>query len=203
MGRITGGHVSDTTLTFAIEPLTAAARHQRAGLSELLTDAVAAGASVGFIHPLPVEEAHHYWDEVLAEVEAGQRLLLIARDGDRIVGSVQLALPRKPNASHRAEVQKLLVHTSARRQGLGLALMQAVADAAETRGRHLLVLDTRAGDPACRLYEQLGYIRAGVIPGYSRSSSGRLDGSAFYHRDLRDCDEHMLGDTDVFTREFP
>jgi GNAT superfamily N-acetyltransferase len=50
-----------------------------------------------------------------------------------------------PNASHRAEVQKLLVLRSWRRQGIGLALMTAIEQAARQTGRSLLVLDTRLG----------------------------------------------------------
>jgi acetyltransferase len=176
---------------------------RRAGLVDLLRDAVAGGASVGFLDPLPEADAVAYWEQVFADADAGRRLLFVARDGNRVLGSVQLFLPRQPNAAHRAEVEKLLVHTAARRRGLGRALMLAAEDAAAALGRHLLVLDTRAGDPAGRLYEHLGYVRAGVIPGYARSSSGRLHGTAIYYRDLRHSDARVLGETDAHRGDFP
>ncbi|HJZ94561.1 MAG TPA: GNAT family N-acetyltransferase [Gemmataceae bacterium] len=179
------------------------ARQLLPGLTDLLIDAVADGASVGFLHPLSAAEAAAYWAEVCAEMERGGRLLFAARDGDRVLGCVQLALADRPNAAHRAEVQKLLVHTAVRRRGLGAALMFALEEEAAARGRHLLVLDTRAGDAAGRLYEKLGYVRAGVIPGYARSSSGRLHGTAMYYRDLRDADAHLFGDTDARPRWGP
>ncbi|MBO0698628.1 MAG: GNAT family N-acetyltransferase [Zavarzinella sp.] len=175
----------------------------RTGLVALLRDAVADGASVGFLHPVPEPDAIAYWEQVFADADAGRRLLIVARDGDRLLGSVQLSLPRQPNAAHRAEVEKLLVHTGSRRRGLGRALMLATEDAAAALGRHLLVLDTRAGDPAGRLYEQLGYVRAGVIPGYARASSGRLHGTAIYYHDLRHSDAHMLGESDARRRDLP
>jgi acetyltransferase len=187
-----------------VDQLAAAeARALRAGFVELLRDAVAGGASVGFLDPLPDDEAAAYWDSVFAEVAAGTRLLFALADGDRVLGSVQLAIPWKPNARHRAEVQKLLVHTSARRQGLGTVLMRKAEDVAVGLGRTLLILDTRAGDGAGRLYEKLGYVRAGVIPGYALSPAGRPQATAFYYRNLRDHDGHMLGESDTPPREFP
>ncbi|HKB02713.1 MAG TPA: GNAT family N-acetyltransferase [Gemmataceae bacterium] len=191
-------------MTIAIDQLDApAAASLRPGLTDLLVDAVADGASVGFLHPLSPADADAYWSEVFNELAAGRRLLFVARDGNRVMGSVQLDIPARPNAAHRAEVQKLLVHTTARRRGLGTMLMSALEEAAAARGRYLLVLDTRAGDAAGRLYEKLGYVRAGVIPGYARSSSGRLHGTAIYYRDLRDTDAHLLGDTDAAPRWDP
>jgi ribosomal protein S18 acetylase RimI-like enzyme len=195
--------MTETGLMIDVEPLAGtAARGLRAGFVELLRDVVAGGASVGFLDPLPDDEAAAYWDGVFAEVDAGSRLLFAVRDGGRVLGSVQLAIPWKPNARHRAEVEKLLVHTSARRQGLGTALMRHLEDVAAARGRTLLVLDTRAGDVAGRLYERLGYVRAGVIPGYALSPTGRPQASAFYYRDLRDNDGHLLGESDSPPRDF-
>jgi ribosomal protein S18 acetylase RimI-like enzyme len=178
------------------------ARALRAGFVELLRDAVAGGASVGFLDPLSDDAAAAYWDGVFAEVEAGDRLLFGIRDGAEVLGSVQLAIPAKPNARHRVAVEKLLVHSTVRRRGLGTALMRAAEDTAARLGRHLLVLDTEAGDRAGRLYERLGYVRAGVIPGYALSPSGRPLGGAFYYRNLRDNDAHMLGESDTPPRDF-
>jgi acetyltransferase len=178
------------------------ARALRASFVELLLDAVNSGASVGFLEPLPDDEAAAYWDGVFADIEVGSRLLLVVRDDQRILGSVQIAIPDKPNARHRAAVEKLLVHTSARRQGLGTLLLTAAENAAIQLGRTLLVLDTRAGDPAGRLYEKLGYVRIGVIPGYALAPTGRPQAAAFYYRDLRDSDPHMLGESDTPLRDF-
>ena len=87
-------------------------------LIEQLRDVVDGGAAVGFLPPLSEAEARSYWAGVVAEVERGSRVLLAARQGDDVVGSVQLELSARPNGRHRAEVQKLLVHTRARGQGI-------------------------------------------------------------------------------------
>ena len=107
-------------------------------LIHLLQDTVSSGASVGFLPPLSAEDAQQYWSTVFQEVAQGTSVLLVARDEDRIVGSVQLALALKPNARHRAEVQKLFVLSSQRRRGIGRALMQAVERVALSSGRTLL-----------------------------------------------------------------
>ncbi len=195
--------MTDVAVIPQVESLTGrTARGLHAGLVELLRDAVAGGASVGFLNPFTEAAAGAYWDGVFEEADAGDRLLFVAREGDEVLGSVQLAIPPKPNARHRASMEKLLVHTRARRRGLGTALMRAAEEAAIRLGRPLLVLDTRAGDPAGRLYERLGYVRAGVIPGYALSPAGRPQAAAFYYRDLRDHDAHMLGESDTPPRDF-
>lgn len=153
-------------------------------LVALLQDAVDSGASVGFLPALSRKTALDYWLTVFADVEAGRRLLLGALDGMQLVGSVQLALATKPNALHRAEVQRLLVHRSVRRHGIGERLMRELERLARERSRTLLVLDTRQGDPSELLYQKLGYTRAGVIPGYALSANGELDATAFYYRRL-------------------
>ncbi|MFN8493265.1 MAG: GNAT family N-acetyltransferase [Caldilineaceae bacterium] len=151
-------------------------------LIELLQNVVDDGASIGFIAPLSREEAHAYWTKIIGDLDGGNRLLFVATENDQILGSVQLALEPRKNGEHRAEVQKLMVHTQARNRGLGRRLMQAVEDAARAANRSLIVLDTRRGDVADQLYQKIGYIQAGIIPRYALSSSGTFDDTVFYYR---------------------
>ncbi|HYD99961.1 MAG TPA: GNAT family N-acetyltransferase [Alphaproteobacteria bacterium] len=160
----------------------AAAAHLPA-LIDLLADAVASGASVGFLAPLDPGEAEAYWRGVLARL-GDDLVLLAAFDGGRPVGSVQLELVGKANGRHRAEIAKLLVHRDARRRGLGAALMAAAVEAARARGRSLLVLDTRTGDAAERLYLRLGWTKAGTIPNFARSSDGPLAATSLFYLEL-------------------
>jgi ribosomal protein S18 acetylase RimI-like enzyme len=167
-----------------IESLTAeAVRRERAALVALLRNVVDDGASVGFLPPLGAEEAGRYWDGVATAVGEGGRLLWLARaPGEGVVGTVQLDLEKRANGDHRAELMKLMVHTRARRRGLGRALMIAAEAEARRRGRTTLVLDTRRGDPSELLYRSLGWEFAGSIPRYARSAGGALDANAIYYR---------------------
>ena len=151
-------------------------------LSRLLEDAVADGASVGFIHPMKKGEALAYWKSIIPPIRAGAKVLFGAKAGGTLLGSAQLELAQGTNGQHRAEVSKLMVLKSARRRGIGRALMLAVEAEAQRIGRTTLVLDTREGDPSEALCRSLGWQHAGVIPAYARSSNGVLDANTFYYK---------------------
>jgi GNAT superfamily N-acetyltransferase len=140
-------------------------------LAELLVACVAAGASVGFLRPLARGTAESFWRKALADPEA---LTLVARDGERVVGTVRLLPASQQNGQHRAEVAKLLVHPDARGRGLAAALMAALDDAALARGRTTLVLDTETGCQAEHLYERWGWSRVGEIPAFALTCDGDL-----------------------------
>ena len=125
----------------ALDAAAAASAERR--LAEILVACVAAGASVSFLQPLSPEAARAYWRKVAAEVAAGTRVLLAAWAEGALVGTVQLDLGTPPNQPHRADVAKLLIDPSARRQGIGRALMRRAEQLAQRVGRSLLVLDTR------------------------------------------------------------
>jgi GNAT superfamily N-acetyltransferase len=151
-------------------------------LVALLQDSVHNGSSVGFLPPLASEAAEEYWLETLSEVSEGKRVLLVSSEGAEVTGTAQLALVGKQNGLHRAEVQKVLVHTRFRRRGVARALMGAVEEAARAAGRTLLVLDTEQGCPAERLYEKCGYARAGVIPRYALNTEGSLISTVVFYK---------------------
>lgn len=153
-------------------------------LADVLIDCVAGGASVGFMNPLPGARAAAFWRQVAAEVSAGHRALLIAEDAQGVCGTVQLILEQPDNQPHRADLVKMLVHTRARRQGLGEALMRAAEPLAVQCGKSLLVLDAVSGGPATRLYERLGWTRVGEVPGFALLPDGGLCATTYYYRQL-------------------
>lgn len=152
-------------------------------LAGLLIDCVEGGASVSFMHPLPMARALAFWRGVADSAARGERALLVAEDAAGIVGTVQVVLDQPDNQPHRADVAKMLVHRRARRQGLGEALMQAAEQVARECGKTLLVLDT-ASDDAERLYARLGWQRCGVIPGYALFPNGEMCDTTYLYRVL-------------------
>jgi GNAT superfamily N-acetyltransferase len=152
-----------------------------AGLAALLVDAVRGGASVSFLGDLDRATADRWWRDTLAEFGPRDRIL-IARDGDRIVGTVQVRACWQPNQQFRGEIMKLLVHEIARGRGLAGALMRRIEVEAIAVGLSLLVLDTNAGTTADRLYQRLGWTRLGVIPGYCLLNDGTPGGAAFFYK---------------------
>ena len=156
-----------------------------AQLGAVLLDCVEGGASVNFVWPLTAAEARAFWERLAPEVEAGTRLLLVAEDAGRIVGTVNLALRWQPNQPHHADVTKLLVARSARRNGVGAELMRSLERVALEAGRTLLTLDTEAGSSGERLYERLGWVRLGMIPNYALGTYGGLCGATFFYKTLQ------------------
>jgi acetyltransferase len=95
-----------------------------------------------------------------------------------------LALCLKANGLNRAEVQKLLVHSEARRRGLGQQLMAALELSARQYKRGLLYLDTEAGSGAEAFYQSLRYTKIGELPNYCQSPDGRYTPTAIYFKTL-------------------
>ncbi|PHM69149.1 GNAT family N-acetyltransferase [Xenorhabdus kozodoii] len=155
---------------------------KRDQLIHLLHDCVESHASIGFIAPLEENEAEQYWRDVEADLTSGHRLLLIALDGENIAGSVQLSLCKKKNGPHRADVEKLMVHTAYRQRGIGRKLMNELERLAKQYRRHLLVLDTRTHDPASALYRKCGFIEVGQIPNFVIDANGEFSGTTYFYK---------------------
>jgi GNAT superfamily N-acetyltransferase len=156
----------------------------RARLGEILVDSVEHGASVGFLAPLDPVDADAYWRRIERAVAEGRCVLFAAAaDGDDVAGTVQLDVDTMPNQPHRATVSKLLVHSAARRRGVGEALMAGLERTALDAGRWLLTLDTATED-AARLYRRMGWSRAGAIPNYALNPDSTLTETVFYWKQL-------------------
>ncbi|MFF8926343.1 GNAT family N-acetyltransferase [Streptomyces longwoodensis] len=153
-------------------------------LADLLVDTVAGGASVGFLAPLDRDGAVAWWTERAAAAADGRLAVWAAYDGDRVVGTVGLALPDKPNSRHRAELVKLMVHRDARGRGLGRRLLAVAEESAAADGFTLLHLDTETDSPAEHLYRGAGWTRAGVIPDYAAAPDGVLRPTTLYYKRL-------------------
>jgi len=154
------------------------------GLTDVLLDCVAGGASVSFMADLTRAEAEDFWRATIADMKTGVQHLFAAFNGKRLTGTVLLQPCWKPNQPHRADVAKLLVHRAARRGGTASRLMDALEERARALGFTLLTLDTETGSAAEPFYARRGYVRVGDIPGYALSPDGRLCGTTFYYKRL-------------------
>jgi GNAT superfamily N-acetyltransferase len=171
----------------AIRNLTASeAREHVAALADVLLDCVAGGASVSFMASLTPADAKTFFENTALQVERGERILLAAFDHQHLIGTVQVILAMPPNQPHRAKIAKLLVHRSARGQGIGQLLMKEAESAARRAGKTLLVLDTATGGDAERLYHRSGWTRAGVIPNYARFPDGSPGDTTIFWKDISD-----------------
>ncbi|BFV56189.1 GNAT family N-acetyltransferase [Kitasatospora sp. CMC57] len=154
-----------------------------AGLGELLTDAVADGASVGFLAGYSADQGARWWRGLEEPVKEGQLLLWAALDGPRVLGTVQLRLTSYPNGRHRADLAKLLVHREARGRGLGRRLLELAEQGAAEHGVTLL-LDTQTDSPAEQLYRTAGWTAFGTVPDHAADPAGVLRPTTFFHKAL-------------------
>ena len=150
------------------------------GLSSLLTDVVAHGGSVGFMHPVGEDVALAFWSSSLAAAARGERVVLGAWDGALLVGTVTLLLTMPPNQQHRGELAKLMTRVGYRGRGVAAALVREAEREAVAAGKSLLVLDTAVDGGAAGLYEGLGFVLAGIIPDYALKPHGGLTATAIY-----------------------
>jgi GNAT superfamily N-acetyltransferase len=161
------------------------AQVRRSALVDLLVDSVESGASVGFVWPMTRAKAETWWEDTLASHARGERLIFTVEAQGRLDGTVQLIPVAKENQAFRADLAKLLVRRSARRQGLGAMLTRAAEAEARRIGRTLLTLDTETGSAAERLYAQLGWTKYGEVPAYATSPDNRSrDAVSFYYKTL-------------------
>ena len=151
---------------------------------EMLKVTVDNGASIGWLAPLSEADAKDYWLSVQSQVEAGNKIVLVAQRDEHVIGAVQIALEARKNGDHRGEVQKLMVHMNYRKQGIARQLMEEIDTSARAAKRSLLVLDVRKGDPAETLYQKMGFIHAGDIPEYARNNNMGFDATALYYKQL-------------------
>jgi GNAT superfamily N-acetyltransferase len=115
-----------------------------------------------------------YFEQCLAEQEAGRREILIARAGGADIGygilnrQPQYALYKRLEIP---EIQDLNVIPEARRQGAATVLIKALEDIARREGRaHIGISVGLHADygPAQRLYVKLGYVPDGYGVTYDR-----------------------------------
>lgn len=153
-------------------------------LVELVQDSVNGGASLGWTQTPSTKDARNYWAQVLEGVGRGERLLFVATDDHVCAGAVQLCFSAKQNASHRGEIQKLMVHSQFRRRGIAQALMNSLENAAAARGLTLLALDTVTGGETEQFLRQTGWQYAGSIPDFARSTKGTLEPTSIFWKKL-------------------
>ena len=152
-------------------------------LAAVLVDAVDDNAGVSFMAGLQLDEATAWWRNVLT-TSAPRSVVLVARDAEGIVGTVQLQPAWAPNQPHRADVGKLIVHRRARRRGVARALMQELERHARDHGFTLLLLDTCKGGAAEQLYASLGWTRVGVVPRFALNPDGSPCDTVFFYKEL-------------------
>ena len=152
-------------------------------LAAVLLDALDSNAGVSFMPGLGFEEAAEWWRGLL-RAASPRTVVLVARDEQGVVGTVQLQPAWAPNQPHRADVAKLIVHRRGRRRGIARALMHELERHAREQRFTLLLLDTCKGSAAERLYSSLGWTRVGEVPQFALNPDGSPCDTVFFYKTL-------------------
>jgi GNAT superfamily N-acetyltransferase len=163
----------------------------RQGLSTLLQECVNEGSSIGFLAPLSADDANEYWTAVASLIPQGNLHLFIflsptaeLNAPPSVLGTIQLLSIPKATHLHRAEILKLLVTPSARRQGIARRLMEHVENFAREMGKEMLTLDTATESAAMEMYRRLGWEEWGTCRDYASWPDGRRCDATFFRKDL-------------------
>lgn len=152
--------------------------------SKLLYDVTQQGASMGYLLETPLALLESFWSGVLSNVSRGSAIVIYAEAEREVVGVVVLQKETNPNASHRAEVKKLIVRNDMRGQGIAKKLLALVEMEARMARRSLLILDTETGSNAQFLYQKLGWIELGTMPNHSALPNGELRPTTYFYKEL-------------------
>ena len=107
----------------------------------------------------PVADERRYLKAVRRHADAA---VLVALDGDRIVGRLSLARDPHPASAHVADLGMMVAATH-RRRGIGRKLLDASVAWARAAGVEKLELHVFPwNEPAIRLYEDFGFEREGL-----------------------------------------
>lgn len=101
---------------------------------------------------------------ILADSTQGQ--LLVARDGDDVIGMVSLLWTTSTAIGDRvAWLEDMIVTPQARQHGVGKALLQAAIDLCQKQGVRRITLLTDADNTrAQRLYGSFGFQHSAMVP---------------------------------------
>ena len=107
------------------------------------------------------------WSEksVASELENDLACWLAAVEEDRVAGYVG-----SQTVMDETDMMNIAVHPDFRRKGIAEELVNALVHRLRNRGSRCLTLEVRASnEPACKLYEKLGFSQIGRRPNYYRN----------------------------------
>jgi GNAT superfamily N-acetyltransferase len=136
----------------------------------IVRDIVRAADTFAYDPAMTEAEAHDIW------VEAPPGLTVVAVEADRALGTAKMGTNRPGPGSH-VSTASFMVAADARGRGVGTALCRFALDWARQRGYAGMQFNAVAesNHAAVELYERLGFIIVGTVPGaFAHPTLGRV-----------------------------
>ncbi len=130
---------------------------------ELVNSLVEEGAEVNLCEPYSREDEADWLAELLASVEKGDRISVVAEVEGHVIGHVEVRMGRCYEG--HTGVLGIAVKRGYRDLGIGTELMKEAEQLARGRGLKLITLEVFATNSrAIHVYEKLGYRVIGRVP---------------------------------------
>ena len=152
-------------------------------LCDATEEAIIGGGGFGWISPPSFKTLQNYWKGVLLIPE---RVLIVGKLDNVIAGSVQLIKPAKNNEaqSHCCILSTFFFAPWARGFGLAKEVFRKAVTKAKQDGFKVMNLEVRETQSrAIQLYEQAGFIKAGVNP-KADFINGKYIAGYYYYKEL-------------------
>ncbi|MGW6936694.1 N-acetyltransferase family protein [Lentzea sp. NPDC054927] len=153
----------------------------RTEIHTVVHDVVAAGGAVGYHEPPTLERISTWLDTALKQVRDNNAAFTTV-SVDNVVRAI--GLWRRGSTAvfqHRAEIQQIMAHPSARGLGLGQRVVRGLVDNAREAGIEILMLGVRGNNHgAIELYEAIGFRECGRMPNAIAVGQERWDDVTMY-----------------------
>jgi ribosomal protein S18 acetylase RimI-like enzyme len=170
-------------------------------IGDLIRRAVSQGAALGWVNPPDADETGALVHSIASASSAGDAGLVVAWDdekrdltsgpqrvtpaGSPLVGLGYWRRYERPTHRVQADIPLLLVDNSARRQGVGGAVLDCLMTSARSTGIEQLTLDARGDNRAAHsLWLSRGFTRYGTLTDFVAVGDDRFD-KTFWVADLR------------------
>ena len=157
-----------------------------AALVEVWTAVSNAGGAVGFVPPVTADRVWVLASPELAKVRSGRDDVVVAFEGDAVVGFGFLVTNVAPVQRHWATVKRLQRLPGPDAAGVGGPLLQALEDRARERGLERVALTVRGGTGIERFYERHGFVVEARLTGRLRLGDDDVREELVMSRSLTD-----------------
>ena len=147
-----------------------------AGILNVMNNVLKYETTIGFPGPLEQSEGERIIAGLREDVKAKRCHVLIAEQGETVVGQLILTPHRLPNCKHLVELSRGIIDPSFRGAGLALSAFKEIAKKCDEIGGEVIFLDVRAGTVAAELWKSFGFVPFGKLADYARVNGHRYQG---------------------------